>query len=263
MNINVSLFYLLFLITFTSTFTFIKSLEIDTKYNDESMNIYTKTYPLKSYLKYDNTNYTETIYMELSFNIYGNLTLSKSNYKINLYWFTNETFENYSSNYFYGIANTNFDGDNPQSDVIICKTFYEQQRCDDYYIDHRNLNYTNDFYDTNKFYLDYRIGGEDNILNYFQVDTIYSAEQVVKPFKSLFQFTIFKPVYALEKYDQDFNFNNTFSIFYGSIDNSIDYNAYLFPRFQTKRLLTYNFTDLLSSSSFLKINIFIYLIFIF
>jgi len=262
MNINVCFFYLLIIITFTFNFTKIKSQVIDTKYYKEFMNLYNR-HVFKSYLKYDNTNYTETIYMELSFN-YNNLTLSNSYYKINLYWFTNETLANYSSNYFYGIANTNFDRDTPQSDVIICKTFYLQQRCDDYYVDHKNSNYTNDFYDTNKYYLDYRIGGEDNILNYIQVDKIYSAEvQAVKPFNSLFELTVIKPLYALEVYDQDLNFNNTISLFYGSIDNSTDYDSYYTPKFQTKKVLTYNFTDLLSSSCFLKINIFIYLLYIF
>lgn len=247
MKINVYFISLLFFLTYINS------------YDTESRNIYDDFFKMfsrfvfKSYLKYDNTNYTETIYIELSFN-FDKLDRFSSYYKLNLYWFTNETFSNYSTNYFYGIANTHIE-ETPQSDVIICKTYYMQQRCDDYYVDHTSSNYTKDFYDGNNFLLDYRIGGNDNILNYFQANYIYNKDtDAVSPFRSLFQMTVIKPFFALENFDQDLAFNNTFTLFYGSIDNSSNYDGYYNPKFKTERVLTYNFSDLLKSSSLIRID---------
>lgn len=171
----------------------------------------------KSYL-IENNN-TEMLYTEFSFEDYatsGDISnLFKSNYKVNVYWFSNYTVSDFSNGLFYGIGHTKIYDNSTFTDLAICIVNYPIYKCEDYYLNINNTNNLEQELLTNfNPILDIRNNDFDSIFYYDAKDIITNQ---ISPYNILISYQIVLPFYSNEKSDLNFDFMNNMTIFYGKL----------------------------------------------
>lgn len=215
----------------------------------------------KNYFEYDNTNYTDILFVEFTYD--NNNTLPY--FKISVYWFTNLTSSDFPHGLFYGIANTNISQSSELfSDIVICKIFSVQSRCDDYFMISNGSSIENDFKTSFNPILDYKmVNGSDDLLAYSANSPITSN---VSPFSSLLKFNTILPIYMEDNlYDINMNFRNNLTIFFGQLvpSNSEGKSYYDNQSFDILRIYSKNYSEIVSSSNWFNYGFLYSLFFIF
>lgn len=227
-------------------------------YSDNFREKYNSNHTFKKYL-IETENKTELLYIEFKYSENKTHRIPYNDYyHLNIYWFNNYSWFDYSPNgIFYGAGLTQREGNSTFTDLKLCKYFNMLGSCLDYFLFYSNSTLSVDLQIKNNFtpLLDIAYGGQDNIYYYVPNNLITSG---TSPYKSLINFFITLPTNLEENFDLELDFHYNLTILYGKFSLNETNKS---EKFEIFSVITTNFSEIVYlENHYYKINFLIYIL---